>query len=257
TIPPRDGILIYMARVDPYMTSGCDVILDVSEGYLGELEEIQVGFLRRLLGVHSRSSKAPLFTETGVQPIRHRRIVLALKSLRYLIGLPDDHLGYLAMQESQIRAGEGESSWISDLLIVLGWLKVCAPMIRREFTVADRGDPMQVEAMIDYVEALCDSELQLAVNCSAKLWLLQDRHEGPREERKQGSSIFKLRQYLTEVDIPAHRKAFTRLVMSAHFLAVEGLRHAGRDRLLVPRHWRLCCFCKREVETEGHAVLSC
>ncbi|KAJ7593216.1 hypothetical protein C8J56DRAFT_779693, partial [Mycena floridula] len=65
------GILIYMARVDPYMTSGCDVILDVSEGYLGELEEIQVGFLRRLLGVHSCSSKAPLFTETGVQPIRY------------------------------------------------------------------------------------------------------------------------------------------------------------------------------------------
>ncbi len=57
--------------------------------------------------------------------------------------------------------------------------------------------------------------------------------------------------------VPAHRKAFTRLLMSAHTLGIEVLRWKERYRPFVPRRWRLCRFCRVMVEDEPHALFEC
>jgi hypothetical protein len=53
-----------------------------------------------------------------------------------------------------------------------------------------------------------------------------------------------LRQYL-RVPVPAHRKAFTRLVLSSHTLGIKVLRWKERLEERVPRDSRLCRFCRR------------
>jgi hypothetical protein len=55
-----------MARVDPYMTAGYEVCLDIEKKSLKLLEKVQLRFLRRMLGVGSRSMKVILFSETGI-----------------------------------------------------------------------------------------------------------------------------------------------------------------------------------------------
>ncbi|KAJ7717100.1 hypothetical protein B0H16DRAFT_1740824 [Mycena metata] len=69
-------------------------------------------------------------------------------------------------------------------------------------------------------------------------------------------TVLKLRQYL-RVPVPAHRKALTRLILSAHTLSIEILRYAERRRERAPRDFRFCRFCRLAVESESHALITC
>src|SRR6202044_3681248 len=85
TLPPKEGRQLYMARVDPMLTIGCEVVLDVEDALVQELMDVQHLFLRRLLGVGQHSMLATLFTETGILPLRFRRAKLAIGYLIYLL----------------------------------------------------------------------------------------------------------------------------------------------------------------------------
>ncbi|KAJ3805994.1 hypothetical protein F5876DRAFT_7044, partial [Lentinula aff. lateritia] len=75
-MPIKDMITMYWARVDPYLKNGSEFIMDVIVSHREQLEEVQHYFLRRALSIQKRSSLEVLFTETGVMPIRYRRIIL-------------------------------------------------------------------------------------------------------------------------------------------------------------------------------------
>ncbi|KAJ7505652.1 hypothetical protein B0H11DRAFT_1707739, partial [Mycena galericulata] len=62
------GIWLYMARIDPHLSFGSEVCLDVVSAHLGEPTDVQRRFIRRLLGVHSLSILSVLFKETSVIP---------------------------------------------------------------------------------------------------------------------------------------------------------------------------------------------
>ncbi|KAF8869305.1 hypothetical protein BD779DRAFT_1457832, partial [Infundibulicybe gibba] len=85
------GQKLYMSLMDPlaHLTHWCEIALDVDEGNLKGLEDVQEAFLRRLLGLNKRAMLAPLYTETSVVPLRFRRLNLALRYLQYLISLTD------------------------------------------------------------------------------------------------------------------------------------------------------------------------
>jgi hypothetical protein len=44
-----------MARIDPHLTFGCEVALDVTQAHVSKLEDIQHEYLCRLLGLNRRS----------------------------------------------------------------------------------------------------------------------------------------------------------------------------------------------------------
>ncbi|KAJ7148898.1 hypothetical protein C8R46DRAFT_832347, partial [Mycena filopes] len=113
---------LYMARVDPYLIAGCEVCLDIEKKSLGLLEKVQLKFLRRMLGVGSRSMKAVLFSETGIWPIQYRRVYHALKNLCYWLTLDEDRPAWNAVQESLTLARAKKISWFNDLRIVLSRL---------------------------------------------------------------------------------------------------------------------------------------
>ncbi|KAI0753702.1 hypothetical protein C8Q74DRAFT_1165543, partial [Fomes fomentarius] len=74
------------ARVDPHLTAGCEVVLDVQLSLLEPLERVQTTFLRRAqVGLGPRSQLAPLYTETGVWPLHYRRVLLTLRYLDYVL----------------------------------------------------------------------------------------------------------------------------------------------------------------------------
>jgi hypothetical protein len=67
---PKEGKMLYMARVDPILTYGCEVILDVNETLAQELSDVPHLYIQHLLAVGSRSMVATLFMETGLMPLR-------------------------------------------------------------------------------------------------------------------------------------------------------------------------------------------
>ncbi|KAJ7034592.1 hypothetical protein C8F04DRAFT_1101509 [Mycena alexandri] len=225
TLPPREGIQLYMARVDPHLISGCEVALDVISRLVKKLEKPQLRFLRRLLGLNPRSMRAVLFTETGLLPIRYRRAIIVLKHAKYWAHLTDDHYAHAAYMESLRLSSQGHVSWAADLRTVLGAF------------------PIPV--------ALPESALE-----SAETYLLRKRLERDNNGNLR-TVVLRFRNYLRIVSVP-HRKAFTRFLLSDHSLSVEALRHTDRYRKYkIPRVWRLCRFCQMEVEDETHAALVC
>ena len=66
-----------------------------------------------------------------------------------------------------------------------------------------------------------------------------------------------MRHYLTMVKTQTHREALTSILLSTHQLAVEILRYVNHAHEQVPRENRLCRFCKAEIETPEHAMITC
>ncbi|KAJ6601632.1 hypothetical protein B0H10DRAFT_2082086, partial [Mycena sp. CBHHK59/15] len=54
-----------------------------------------------------------------------------------------------------------------------------------------------------------------------------------------------------------HREAITSILLSTHLLAMEILRYVDHMCQPVPRSEQLCRFCRKEVETPEHALITC
>ncbi|KAJ3862383.1 hypothetical protein EV359DRAFT_15955, partial [Lentinula novae-zelandiae] len=91
---------LYSALVDCNLINGYEIAINTNNHLLSMLEQVQLLFLRRTLGLSRRSMVAPLFTETGLMLIRTRRVILALRCLIHLLRLLPDHYAYLALQEN-------------------------------------------------------------------------------------------------------------------------------------------------------------
>ncbi|KAJ7101519.1 hypothetical protein B0H15DRAFT_919803 [Mycena belliarum] len=248
-IPAWDARTLYMARVDPYLTAGCDVCLDVDRKSLKMLESIQNMFLRRMLGLGSRSMKAVLFSETGIWPIKYRRIYLALKSLLYRLQLDHERPAWNALQDSVTLARAQKVSWINDLRIVLSRLHIPVEIdISSEVTV------QSVEMAIKNVKLSMDSWIDDELGASSRVRdLLVGRLEVDKESNKLIKKSVDFRHYL-RVKSSAHRRALTKMILSGHSLAIERRRWKERGKRIVPREWRLCRFCYIYVEDPAHAM---
>lgn len=113
----------------------------------------------RSTGVGSRSLRAVLFSETGIWPIKYRRVYLALTNLCYLLKLDHQRPAWNGLQESLILARDSQISWINDLRIVLSRLYV--PV---ELDISPQMDVATVELAMKLVknsmEAWIDDEIQ-------------------------------------------------------------------------------------------------
>ncbi|KAF9016213.1 hypothetical protein BDZ89DRAFT_1094556 [Hymenopellis radicata] len=229
------GCRLYQACVDPHLTFGSEVALDVHKAGIARLERVQVYFLRRLLGLTKRSKTIPLFTETGVMPLRYRRIVLVLRYAQYVWNLPERVFAASGMKDSLDLHRQRVQGWVMDLEYVLYRLpcSVVAP-------TWDAGALKTKEWLAEVVDRVYRS---LCFGVAKAL-------DAASKETRSWTAPW------TGVQNPEHRRALSRLVSSNHRLAVEVLRRGdGQRRRPVPREWRLCRFCREEVEDEVHALL--
>ncbi|KAJ7897473.1 hypothetical protein B0H13DRAFT_1623474, partial [Mycena leptocephala] len=221
-LPPREALLLYKARVDPHLISGCEVSLDVDRTLGATLETPQTHHLRRLLSLNPRLMLAVLFTETGIMPIRYRRAILALGYAKGFTRTPEDaiDLPRAAFREFLRLAERGHSCWGGDLHWVLASLPI----------------PSEITTLL-------------------KTQFLKNRLEVD-DSGKLTTITLRFRHYLRLVSAP-HRIAYTRFLLSDHRLAVEGLRHGNRVWRYAERELRLCRICRAAAEDECHAFLQC
>ncbi|KIO15712.1 hypothetical protein M407DRAFT_86833, partial [Tulasnella calospora MUT 4182] len=95
-LDPINGRKIYLAQIDPHLTAAADICVDTESTNLQTLETVQESFIRRFLSIGDKALTAFLFTETGLWPIAHRRLLIAVKYLDYITKLPESHLAKIA-----------------------------------------------------------------------------------------------------------------------------------------------------------------
>jgi hypothetical protein len=253
-LAPTEGKLLYMARVDPILTSASEIVLDVQDQSIDKLTAVQHLYIRHLLQVGNRSVIATLFSETGLLPLRFRRVILAVAYLIYLLQLPHHHYAHLALQESKSLLRNGFPCWIADLNWVISHLPG-GPGNSSDAHV-ERMDVGQLLSLQKELVRQCDEHLRDVLMTSTKCSLIRGRLE--LDTIGMGMiSIRKMCHYLALPVNPSHRKAVTSIMFSSHALGVERLRWKERYRAPVPREWRLCRVCHTQVEDEVHVLLDC
>ncbi|KAJ7245740.1 hypothetical protein C8J57DRAFT_1725083 [Mycena rebaudengoi] len=165
------------------------------------LLEAQHDFIRRLLGLNSRSMLAVLFTETGLMPLRILRILLALERLQYMVGTNPSRVAHSALLDSISLLREGKSGWASDLVIMLRRLPTAIEVTPDELLCAD-----SVKSLINQVTKVADSDLQYDIDNLCKTHLLRNRVESS-EDKSLTLVTRRLRHYLTVVYRRSHSSA--------------------------------------------------
>ncbi|KAJ3878477.1 hypothetical protein F5051DRAFT_327871, partial [Lentinula edodes] len=251
-MPPSVTKQLYTALVDCHLTNGCEIIPDTDPSLLRLLEDIQIHFLRRMMGLSSNSVIAPLYTETGIMPIRTRRVSLALRYLKYLMDLPDSHYVSLALKENNNLRNSHFPCWLSDLDYVISQLpgNHRLPELR-----SLNGD--FVDKLIKSIELSTKTNLQSHINTWSKLSLLRHRLE-PNKEGPPKPLLVGLRHYLTHVTTHSHRRVITKLLCGDY---IPHLFQASPSPLRqlseAERLSRLCRACNLHPETPQHILLQC
>ncbi|KAJ7908578.1 hypothetical protein B0H13DRAFT_2661945 [Mycena leptocephala] len=155
SLPVKEGLQLYMARVDCYLISVAEISIDVDSHLLDDYLDIQHLFPRHLLGINSRSMLTVLFTETGRMPIRIRCLLLALGAPRLR--------GFVC-------------SWKS----MLGWRHcyfIACSSTPIRIAPADFLSIPTIDAISKKVVEATDAHLQFDINFLQKSHLLRDRLE--------------------------------------------------------------------------------
>ncbi|KAL1737919.1 hypothetical protein HDZ31DRAFT_17844, partial [Schizophyllum fasciatum] len=84
-LPPHLAVRLHSARLDPVLYFGCEIGIALAPTTIKALERSQLNFLRRVLGLPKKSRCIVVYTGTGILPIRHRRLILALRFYRRLL----------------------------------------------------------------------------------------------------------------------------------------------------------------------------
>ncbi|KAJ7218848.1 hypothetical protein C8J57DRAFT_957852, partial [Mycena rebaudengoi] len=157
-----------------------------------------------------------------------------------------------ALQDSLTLALDQKMSWINDLRIVLSRLHVPVNLDIYEDLTTDA-----IDSAMQEVKRSMETWVDDTINTSSRLKdLLVGRLEMDSETGKLVKKPLDFRHYL-RVNVPDHRVALTRMVLSSHSLAIERRRWKERGKKPVPKEWRLCRFCQVHIEEPAHAMFVC
>jgi hypothetical protein len=146
---------------------------------------------------------APLFTETGVMPLRVRRLLLVLSHLCFFLNLQDDHYARAALNSSIELAEKGNKSWASDLVKAITRLPFQCP----ELALTRQTAYKDVENYAKLVRKLMMEWLQEEIDSSDKLYLLHGRRE-PQKDKSPTQVTSCMRHYLTMVKTQTPRGTY-------------------------------------------------
>ncbi|TEB20119.1 hypothetical protein FA13DRAFT_1801324 [Coprinellus micaceus] len=251
TLSVHDGITMYYARVDPYLVHGFEAVIDIDAESLKLLEDVQLEFIRRLLDLNPRCAIAPLFVETGILPIRHRRLILALRYAKYTLSLPDRHYAKKAYLDAIVLYKAGKRCWVRDLETALTKLPDF-PVITDITQMESSGG---ISALVDEVHDSCAQYLHKQLQ-SSRLPLFNNPHRSLNFANPK--SFLRKKKYLHTIFVPAHRRAVSKLLTSDHGLAIEQYRRVRRrDGSAIPVDERWCRYCNSPTESEVHALFLC
>ncbi len=125
-VVPAVSQRLYLAQIDPHLTSGCEVVLDVSLAHVWELELVQLKFWQRALGLSARCLCFVLFTKTGLMPViichifTFSYLIISYRDLSYqptdcfIIGFVIDHTPF--HYRSRTHVGHTPNTWMTSYM---------------------------------------------------------------------------------------------------------------------------------------------
>ncbi|KAK0452644.1 hypothetical protein EV421DRAFT_1702637, partial [Armillaria borealis] len=148
---------------------------------------------------------------------------------------------------------QGCHCWLGDLAIVLRDLGF-APA---DTSLGALSSLQGVQNLLKNLPLLASNSVAEEINTCSRLELVRGRIERTRSGRTSADPLI-FRSYLL-LRIPAHRIALTRLLTSNHALAVERGRWRRIDgtNVTIPRPFRICRWCRNDVEDECHVLFIC
>lgn len=219
---------------------------------LDKLLQIQTSWLRRLLQVGRRSLRIVVFTELNLIPLHTRRLLLALRYLRY---------GTATSAPVLVAASMRAFNSLAELPSPRGWyyhlrcaLATCVPPINLPPL-----DELTTDFIINLEKTVLSSALRLIteeVTRTRRLYFLHGRLDFDADGEKPAYHPLFLRQYL-HVTVPRFRKSLTRVLLSCSTLAIDVLRVRQMGRLTYHRDKRLCRLCRGDTEDIVHILLHC
>ncbi|TRM58327.1 hypothetical protein BD626DRAFT_463973 [Schizophyllum amplum] len=251
-LAPKAAIQLYQARIEPLLSYGCEVGVALTADAVDALTKVQINFFRRILGYTKRSMRAIVFSETGVLPILHRRLILALRFYKRMLMDLSGSLASRAFCDARALYVDGQKGWIGDIVVGLTRL---APPVLVDFRRVVTGD--HVDALMTRVEDSFQAQVRRdtsGTTAPRRTALMRERVEVD----KRGCTRPDAAQYRSYLDIamPHHRKALTRLITGDHELL--GVRGAWAIRgKYIAYEWRLCRLCAASVEDAVHALFTC
>ncbi|KAJ6550313.1 hypothetical protein B0H19DRAFT_1074172 [Mycena capillaripes] len=206
---------LYMARIDYHLIHGCKISPNSEDVHVKQLSKVQIRFLCQILNLHPRPAIVPLFTETEINPLRVRHLLIILNHLIYFLGLNKKDLTRAALDISLEPCAMGKTSWAKDLIKAAFRLPFHCP----ELVLTDAASIQGVTNYGKTVNILMQEWLQESINKNDKLYLLHGRLK-PQKDKPPAHVTSKMRHYLTLVNTQLHREALTSLLLSAHRLAI-------------------------------------
>jgi hypothetical protein len=194
-LPVNEARILYMGCVDPHLIFGCEVALDSTIALPKKLESVQENFFRAVLGLSSKAAEVAIDTETGIWPVRYRRMELALRFYLYAIQQPCDSYIYAAIQEFIALEEAGHHSWFKEFKKVLTMnlpQGTVIPNLKDVDAVSKFHEAVVKKSLDQYIE----QELQ---RTRAKTYLIPLRNE--TNESGVGT-MYKtrcMRQYLSDI----------------------------------------------------------
>ncbi|KAJ6536218.1 hypothetical protein B0H19DRAFT_1271009 [Mycena capillaripes] len=193
---------------------------------------------------------AVLFTETGLMPVRIRRLLLALGRLEYMLSTDPESVVHSALLNTIALFREGKPGWATDLAIMLRCLPTAIMVGADDLFCAETIGDVKKKVI-----SVVDADLQRDIDILVKTHLLRNRLE-MCDQQSLTLVTRRLRHYLTMVTVPAHRKAMTSLLLGDHNLSVERLRYPARYRDAVPRDHTFACPRLVNMRTDFLAALN-
>ncbi len=229
--------------VRPIMTYGCEIwglscanktkdnILSIKKA-LFPCENIELRTLKQILGVHTKSSNAAVYSEFGKIPLRLYIISQILKYF-YRMKLRSKNI-LLNEVFSNLPDNRNAFSALIKLLTSIG-VEVYEPSLRNNINTCVK------KTVLSFKDKLLES-IDSNIETNKKLDLYSELKES-----------FDPEPYLSHIRIFQHRKAYSRLRISSHNLLIETGRYND-----TAREKRICKCCKQSViESEFHFLMQC
>jgi len=198
-------------------------------------EKLNISLCRFVLGVHKKSQITAIRGELGRAPLAIDIAANVMKYKEYLMSKKEDSL----LHEALLSGGNLPETTVSKY-----WVSQCSQMQQlltcdTSNTVSDFSDRKSVKQC-------------LGVHYS-NLWLEKIRQENKMRTYVKFKASFVPEDYLS-IKHEKHRKALTKLRISAHSLAIERGRYT---RPLTPVENRTCKNCPGDIENEYHFLIEC
>ena len=236
-IPPKLALKMFDTYILPILEYHSELWL--RNNPTGDLENIQLRYLKSLLSVRTQTPTLAVYAETGRYPLYVRQRLSCIKYWARLERLDKSDILYKCLMIQKELYSNRQSNWYSKVEHILSSYNI----------VID--DSMSCHQMVSRAKVLIYSNEQEKIMTE-----INDSTMHPKlRTYKLFKSDFRLEPYLT---LNLNKKIYTKIARfrcSSHSLKIETGRH---ERPILPVENRICDKCNtNEVEDELHCLITC